>query len=109
MFIEPGSPWENGSVESFTGTWRDELLDREIFYTRTEATVLIERWRRAYHTVRPHRALVWIVYTRLCPAGVDRTGLLEYAERLLPALQGHAREYARMDTRGMDAEPFDVL
>ena len=52
--------------------------------------------------------LVWVVYTRLCPAGVDRTGLLEHAERLLPALQGHAREYARMDTRGMDAEPFDV-
>ena len=53
--------------------------------------------------------LVWIVYTRLCPAGFDRTGLLEHAERLLPALQGHAREYARVDTRGMDAEPFDVL
>ena len=53
--------------------------------------------------------LVSIVYTRLCPAGFDRTGLLEHAERLLPALQGHAREYARMDTRGMDAEPFDVL
>ena len=52
--------------------------------------------------------LVWIVYTRLCPAGFDRTGFLEHAERLLPALQGHAREYARMDTRGMDAEPFDV-
>ena len=57
MVIEPGSPWENGDVESFNGTVRDELLDREIFDTLTDATVLIERWRREYHTVRPHRAL----------------------------------------------------
>ena len=57
LFIEPGSPWENGYVESFNGTLRDELLDREIFYTLTEATVLIERWRREYNTVRPHSAL----------------------------------------------------
>ena len=56
-FIEPGSPWENGSVESFNGKLRDELLDREIFYTLTEAKVLIERWRREYNQVRPHSAL----------------------------------------------------
>ena len=48
LFIEPGSPWENGYVESFTGKLRDELLDREIFYTLTEAKILIERWRRQY-------------------------------------------------------------
>ena len=57
LFIEPGSPWENGYVESFNGKLRDELLDREIFYTLTEAQILIERWRRQYNTVRPHRAL----------------------------------------------------
>ncbi len=57
LFIEPGSPWENGSVESFNGKLRDELLDREIFYTLTEAKILIERWRREYNTVRPHSAL----------------------------------------------------
>ena len=57
LFIEPGSPWENGYVESFHGKLRDELLDGEIFYTLTEAKILIERWRRAYNTVRPHRAL----------------------------------------------------
>ena len=57
LFIEPGSPWENGYVDSFNGKLRDERLDREIFYTRTEAKVLIERWRREYNTVRPHRAL----------------------------------------------------
>ena len=57
LFIEPGSPWENGDVESFNGKFRDELLDREIFYTLTEAKILIERWRRQYKTVRLHRAL----------------------------------------------------
>ena len=57
LFIEPGSPWENGYVESFNGKLRDELLDREIFYTLTEAQILIERWRLQYNTVRPHSAL----------------------------------------------------
>ncbi len=57
LFIAPGSPWENGYVESFNGKLRDELLDREIFYTLTEAKILIERWRRQYNTVRPHSAL----------------------------------------------------
>ena len=57
LFIEPGSLWENGYVESFTGKLRGELLDREIFYTLTEAKILIERWRRKYNTVRPHSAL----------------------------------------------------
>jgi transposase InsO family protein len=57
LFIEPGSPWENGYVESFNGKFRDELLNREIFYSLTEAKVLIERWRREYNTVRPHSAL----------------------------------------------------
>ncbi len=57
LFIEPGSPWENGYVESFNGKMRDELLDREVFYTLKEAQVLIEDWRRHYNTVRPHSAL----------------------------------------------------
>ena len=57
LFIEPGSPWENGYIESFNGKLRDELLDREIFYTLDEARVLIERWRREYNTFRPHSAL----------------------------------------------------
>ena len=57
LFIEPGSPWENGYVESFNGKLRDELLNGEIFYSLKEAKVLIERWRRHYNTVRPHSAL----------------------------------------------------
>ena len=57
LFIEPGSPWENGYVESFNGKLRDELLDREIFYSLEEAKVLIEMWRRHYNQVRPHSSL----------------------------------------------------
>ena len=57
LFIEPGSPWENGYVESFNGKLRDELLNGEIFYTVKEAQILIERWRRYYNTIRPHSAL----------------------------------------------------
>jgi putative transposase len=57
LFIEPGSPWENGYIESFNGKLRDELLNREIFYTLQEAKILIERWRREYNQVRPHSAL----------------------------------------------------
>ena len=57
LFIEPGSPWENGYVESFIGKLRDELLNREMFYTLTEAKVLVERWRREYNWLRPHSAL----------------------------------------------------
>ena len=57
LFIEPGSPWENGYNESFNGKLRDELLNMEIFDTLLEAKVLIERWRRHYNTARPHSSL----------------------------------------------------
>ena len=57
VFIEPGSPWENGYNESFNSKLRDELLNTEIFYTLKEAKVLIEKWRRHYNTVRPHSSL----------------------------------------------------
>ena len=57
LYIEPGSPWENGYLESFNGKFRDELLNGEIFYTLMEAKVLAELWRKHYNTVRPHSAL----------------------------------------------------
>ena len=57
LFIEPGSPWENGYVESFNGRLRDEFLNQEIFYTLREAKILIERWRREYNGFRPHSSL----------------------------------------------------
>ena len=63
LYIEPGSPWENGYNESFNGKLRDELLRGEIFYTLKEAQVLIERWRLEYNTFRPHSSLNY-----RCPA-----------------------------------------
>jgi putative transposase len=54
LFIEPGSPWENGYNESFNGKLRDELLNGEIFYALEEAKIMIERWRVHYNTIRPH-------------------------------------------------------
>ncbi len=57
LYIEPGSPWENGYIESFNGKLRDELLNGEIFETLLEAKVLIEEWRKEYNTVRPHSSL----------------------------------------------------
>ena len=57
LFIEPGSPWENGYVESLIGKLRDELLNGEILYTLEEAQVLIGRWRQEYNQIRPHSSL----------------------------------------------------
>ena len=57
LYIEPGSPWENGYCESFNSKLRDELLEGEQFSTLHEAQVLIERWRRHYNAVRPHSSL----------------------------------------------------
>ena len=57
LFIEPGSPWENGYIESFNGKLRDELLNREVFTTLMEAKILIEQWKREYNQVRPHSSL----------------------------------------------------
>ena len=63
LFIEPGSPWENGYIESFNGKMRDELLNGEIFYSLKEAQVLIEIWRRHYNTLR--LTVHWDI-SRLC-------------------------------------------
>ena len=57
LFITPGSPWENGYIESFNGRLRDELLNRELFETLWEVQVLVERWRQTYNRIRPHSAL----------------------------------------------------
>ena len=76
LFIEPGSPWENGYCESFNGKLRDELLKREIFDTLLEAKVLIERWRVEYNQVRPHSSLG---YRPPAPEAFDTTGVLSTA------------------------------
>jgi len=57
LFIQPGSPWENGYNESFNGKLRDELLNGEIFYSLKEVQILTERWTREYNTIRPHSSL----------------------------------------------------
>ena len=57
LYIEPGSPWENGYCESFNGKLRDECLNGEIFYSLKEAQIVIEQWRVEYNTRRPHSAL----------------------------------------------------
>ena len=56
-YITPGSPWENGFIESFNARLRDELLNGEIFYTLREAQIVIESWRRRYNMVRPHASI----------------------------------------------------
>ena len=57
LFIEPGSPWENGYIDSVNGKLRDELLNGELFHTLKEAQILIEQWRREYNGLRPHSSL----------------------------------------------------
>ena len=57
LFIEPGSPWENGYIESFNGKLRDEFLNGEIFETLHEAQILIESWKHEYNGFRPHSSL----------------------------------------------------
>ncbi len=64
LCITPGSPWENGYIESFNGKLANELLERELFNTLHEAKVLIEHWRVHYNTVRPHRSLCYRPPTR---------------------------------------------
>ena len=73
LFIEPGSPWENGYCESFNGKLRDELLNGEIFYSIKEVQILTESWRRQYNQVRPHSSLGYrppapqVIKTRIEP------------------------------------------
>ena len=57
LYIEPGSPWENGYGESFNGKLRDECLNGEIFYSLQEVQIVMEQWREEYNTRRPHSAL----------------------------------------------------
>ena len=84
LFIEPGSPWENGYNERFNGSLGDEVLKREIFYTLEEAKIIIEMWRNEYNQIRPHSSLGYkspvpeTVATWWVPAGgTDPSGLTQ--------------------------------
>ncbi len=68
-YITPGSPWENGFIESFNARLRDELLDGEIFYSLAEARIVIESWRAALQ----HGAPAWIARTQAAGTGGLRT------------------------------------
>ena len=81
LFIEPGSPWENGYIESFNGKLRDELLERELLDTLWEAKVLVESWRREYNQVRPHSSLG---YRPPAPETLDASGNSSEATPLRP-------------------------
>ena len=73
-YIEPGSLWENGYVESFNSKMRDELLNTEVFNTLAEARVLIEQWRRHYNRSLGCTSLYGVDASRFCWAGSDTTG-----------------------------------
>jgi putative transposase len=80
LYIEPGSPWENGDCESFNGKLRDECLNGEIFYSLKEAQMVIEKWRVEYNMKRPHSALG---YETSLERAFDRTlTQLERAQRI---------------------------
>jgi transposase InsO family protein len=59
LYIEPGSPWENGHCESFKGKLRNECLNGKIFYSLKEAQIIIEQWRVLCNTMRPHSSLCY--------------------------------------------------
>jgi hypothetical protein len=81
-YIERGSPWENGYIESFDARLRDELLNGEIFYSLREAQIVVESWRRHYNTIRPHASLGFKPPARRCSCPPSPRGRLRYAERL---------------------------
>jgi len=75
LFIEPGSPWENGYVESFNGKLRDECLNGELFLSLAEARYVVDRWRLDYNHYRPHSRLAWqtpAAYAAKCRRGKRR-------------------------------------
>jgi putative transposase len=85
LYIEPGSPWENGYNESFNGRLRDELLNAESFYTLKEAQIIIEQWRHHYNHIRPHSSLG---YKPPAPLARMTKGSFAYAPEPLVIPQG---------------------
>jgi putative transposase len=73
-FIAPGHPWQNGFIESFHGKFRDECLNREWFTTGHEAAIVIEQWRKAYNTQRPHSALDYQTPAQMAALSTQQSG-----------------------------------
>jgi putative transposase len=100
LYIEPGSPWENGYCESFNGKLRDELLNGEIFCSLKEAKVLIEQWRHHYNTVRPHSSLGYRppapqTYMPV-PPRLDGTPAMQWSHSRWYKISGRPQRYARL-------------
>jgi transposase InsO family protein len=80
LYIEPGSPWENGYIESFNGKLRDEILNREVFYSVKETKVIVENWRLEYNNHRPHSGLDYMTpagFAASCIASASPTAQLQ--------------------------------
>ena len=111
LFIEPGSPWENGYCESFNSKLRDELLAGEQFSTLHEAKVLIEQWRQHYNAIRPHSSLGYrppAPETILPPASALPYAALRPAQTL--ATSGRSSNVILgIETWGSPGSPFEVL
>jgi putative transposase len=89
VYIEPGSPWQNGYIESFNGKFRDECLSQEIFLSQTEAQVVVDWWRQLYNWERPHSSLKGLPSSRARIAGAA-----------LNKLSGWTKEWGKVKWRG---------
>jgi len=100
-YIERGSPWENGYIESFNARLRDELLNGEIFYTLREAQIVIESWRRHYNRASQHPSVYVIEEKRLCCSGCDPVGYFGFCRaRSVIARADDAERAARLKIQG---------
>ena len=89
LYIEPGSPWENGFNESFNGRLRDECLKVELFNNLMEAKIIIEMWRRHYNTVRPHSSLGYRPPAPLTIIPADLASAMEQLQPSRPSIGGN--------------------
>lgn len=80
--VDPGTPWQNGTGESFNGKFRDECLSLEWFRSRAEAKVVIEGWRKHYNAVRPHSSLGYLTPAEFVAEEIAASGT--------PAIRGHS-------------------
>lgn len=87
IYIDPGSPWQNGYIESFNARLRDECLDRELLYTLTEARVVLEDWRWKYNHLRPHRSLGYMTPLRFAQQNSNSPSHCWVSGRATPSLQ----------------------
>ena len=83
IYIKPGSPWENGHIESFHDKLRDECLNRELFGSLLEAQIILEQWRNEYNDERPHSSLGYLTPVEYARSASDAG--LQSAYGLLPS------------------------